>query len=91
MAKWHVIPSPTDPDMLAVKCHYEYGELHPEYLVADNLPIEDARMIAAAPELLEALEEVVANAVKNYEGSMDVYPEAIEVARAALAKAKGGA
>lgn len=43
---WQVIPSPTDPEMFAVQG---------VYLVADNLPIEDARLIAAAPALLEAL------------------------------------
>lgn len=45
---WRVIPSPTDPEMSAVQG---------VYLVADNLPIEDANLIAAAPALIEALEE----------------------------------
>jgi hypothetical protein len=49
----------------------------------------NAYLIAAAPDLLEALEEIVVNAVKNYEGSMDIYPEAIDAARAAIRKAKG--
>lgn len=53
MIKWHVIPSATDPDMFAVKSHYECGELYPEYIVADNLPIEDARLIAASPEMFD--------------------------------------
>lgn len=47
---WEVIVSPTDPEMYAVQgC----------YLVADCLPIEDARLIAAAPDLLEALKLAV--------------------------------
>jgi hypothetical protein len=50
----------------------------------------NARLIAAAPLMYEALEEIVNNVVKNYEGSMDIYPEAIAVARAALQAAKGG-
>jgi hypothetical protein len=50
----------------------------------------NAYLIAAAPDLLEALEEIVINAHKNYEGSMDIYPEAIEIAREAIRKAKGG-
>lgn len=48
-SQWEVIVSPTDPEMYAVKG---------VYLVADCLPIEDARLIAAAPELLEALEAI---------------------------------
>ena len=49
----------------------------------------NAHLIAAAPELYEALEEIVENAVVYYEGSMDIYSEAIENARNALAKARG--
>jgi len=49
----------------------------------------DARLIAAAPLMYQALEEIANNAVKNYEGSMDIYPEAIAVARDALKAAKG--
>ena len=45
---WKVLPSPTDRGMYAVAG---------AYLVADRLPLEDADMIAAAPCLLEALQE----------------------------------
>lgn len=45
--QWRVIQSPTDPEMYAVEGIY---------LVADNLPVEDADLIPAAPEMLEALE-----------------------------------
>lgn len=41
---WVVVASPTDAEMCAVRGLY---------LVADLLPVEDARLIAAAPELLE--------------------------------------
>lgn len=49
-----------------------------------------ALLFAAAPDLLDALEEIVNNAVVNYEGSMDIYSEAVNAARAAIRKAKGG-
>ena len=56
----------------------------------DSEVIANGHMIAAAPLMHEALEEVVNNAVKNFEGSMDICPEAIAAARAALQSAKGG-
>ena len=61
-------------------------------LIADApfLACEVERLRELCGELVGALEEIVNNAVKNYEGSMDIYPEAISVARSALAKAKGG-
>lgn len=55
----------------------------------DCLEASDAHLIAAAPDLYEALEEIVENAVVYYEGSMDIYSEAIENARNAMAKARG--
>lgn len=45
---WAVVQSPTDPEMYAVEG---------VYLVADDLPIEDANMIAAAPMLRDELTE----------------------------------
>lgn len=45
----------------------------------------DARLIAAAPELLEALE----NLLKVHEGEGGTQHNAADMARAALAKAKG--
>ena len=78
----------------------EYGECVAEVvhgaenaaLIADApyLACEVERLRELCGELVGALEEIVNNAVKNYEGSMDIYPEAISVARSALAKAKGG-
>jgi len=46
---------------------------------------EDARLIAAAPELLEALE----NLLKVHEGEGGTQYNAADMARAAIAKAKG--
>lgn len=46
---WRVEVGVSDPEMYSVKG---------SYLVADYLPIEDARLIAAAPDLLEACEAV---------------------------------
>jgi hypothetical protein len=52
----------------------------------------NARLIAAAPDMLEALEEIVFNVTKNFEGSIEIRdPEAIEMAREAIRKAKGEA
>jgi len=49
----------------------------------------NAHLLVAAPDLLAALEEVVLNAHKNFEGGMDIHPEAIEIAHEAILKAKG--
>jgi len=74
-APWLVVPSPTDGEMSAVQG---------AYLVADKLPIEDARLIAAAPDLVDALQTLV--------GQRDGYfhtAAAWDAARAAIARALG--
>ena len=51
-----------------------------------NLGLKDAQLIAAAPDLLEALEELMT----CKQGELcDHYPAAYKKARAAIAKAKG--
>ncbi|HEX3941609.1 MAG TPA: hypothetical protein VHX11_09025 [Acidobacteriaceae bacterium] len=56
--------------------------------IANNLHAEaNARLIAAAPELLEALERLIARAGENLRGGM-MWSE-ITQAKAAIRKAKG--
>jgi len=64
------------------------GKIGGEWItVADQLDEGDARLIAAAPELLEALETVV-RALENISISWGAHHE-VETARAAIAKARG--
>ena len=54
--------------------------------------VANARLIAAAPELLEAIEETIQSVVINkMHDTIEISRDAIESLRAALAKAKGGA
>ena len=48
-------------------------------------------LIAAAPDMFEALEELVLQCSDEREGGLAMYLEAIEAAKSALAKAKGEA
>ena len=59
------------------------GSAHGEYSVVLDPDSADARLIAAAPELLEALEMVAAD---NTAGCL----ECIDLVMAAIARAKGG-
>ena len=56
------------------------------YLVADNLPLEDARLIAAAPDLLAACARML-NFITNTEGELGTTFECADLARAAIARA----
>lgn len=49
----------------------------------------DGRLIAAAPELLEALKEVAAGRLDHEHGLDDFHDRARAIARAAIAKAEG--
>lgn len=52
--------------------------------------LANARLIAAAPDLLEALEALkTANGANNFQGWHSSFEEAIAKANAAIAKAKG--
>lgn len=57
------------------------------YIVADDLPIEDARMISAAPDLYEALNAMLVE-FEIQESDGDLSPLFDQV-RAALRKARG--
>lgn len=76
---WRVEVGVSDPEMYSVKG---------SYLVADYLPIEDARLIAAAPVLLEALRKCL-NFIENTEGELGITLTSADAARAAIAKAEG--
>jgi len=71
---WEVIVDPKDPEVYAVQG---------VYLVAHNLPIEDARLIAAAPDLLKAVERMLGPV--GYANNNSITAQA----KAALAKARG--
>jgi len=66
---WRYVVDPSDDDE-------RYGPIYRE---------ADARLIAAAPELLEALE----NLLKVHEGEGGTQHHAGDMARAAISKAKG--
>lgn len=57
-----------------------------EYVVASDLPCEDAWLIAAAPELYAALDEMVS---AHERGAVVDGHAAIGLAKTALAKARG--
>lgn len=80
---WTVKPSPTDSEMMAV-----VGA----YLVADNLPIEDAALISAAPDMRDALKDMLSGwrYLRTYYGNLaGVGWDRCETsATAALAKAE---
>ena len=61
------------------------GSAHGEYDVVLNPDSANARLIASAPELLEALENLLA----VHEGEGGTKYHAGDIARAAIAKAKG--
>lgn len=74
-SNWTVQQSKSDPGTM---------EVRGAYLVADHLPIEDANLIAAAPDLYDALRTITGFMDKHFRGA-----EAVEDAKAALAKARG--
>ena len=75
-AAWEVITSPTDAEMSAV---------HGVYLVADNLPLDDAQLIAAAPYLLAALQSLLTLHIAHHNAIEHAH------ARKVIARATGAA
>lgn len=59
-------------------------------VIAREVEADDARLIAAAPELLEALARIAKAEVDGLDGARDsiVLERAIKIARAAIAKAQ---
>lgn len=56
---------------------------------SDTLSIADARLIAAAPDLLEALQALLVRVTKGYDGLPQGH--GVRIAAAAIAKATGSA
>jgi hypothetical protein len=56
---------------------------------SDTLSISDARLIAAAPDLLEALQALLVRVTKGYDGLPQGH--GVRIAEAAIAKATGSA
>ena len=75
---------PTRPDIVAdcgLICSLEYGPDEGE---------ANARLIAAAPDLLEALNRLVCGFTENIDGE-ELYGDWIQIAEEAIAKAEGRA
>ena len=93
---WIATPTtgnPNNPETLRMDIVTTTGEWTPAFIAGDILP-EDARLIAAAPDLLSALEAMTK---ANVERVQSDYPPSwsaekdseVIAARAAIAKAKG--
>ena len=76
--------NPHNPNSLRMDIVTTTGEWTPAFIAGDILP-EDARLIASAPELLSALESLVA----DFERIIGRPIEAEHEAKAVIAKAKG--
>jgi hypothetical protein len=84
---WRVTADPADTEMYAVAG---------AYAVAGNLPIEDANLIAAAPDMEEAITMLLRD-IAEYERINNLSPspgkadawQSVTCAKAALAKARG--
>lgn len=81
---WRVVPTAPDDALSCIPVAKRDGEV-----VADVEPLDDAddnaRLIAAAPELLEALTQMLVNSAFDGKSYRDCHKQAL----AAVAKAKG--
>lgn len=86
------------PDMLSfnattgVQESFVYPGDEERVCVRTSRPVEDARLMAAAPDLYEALEKLLTkfkNCMRAHKNDDDVIADATAFASAALAKARG--
>lgn len=88
---WSVENTASQSDRWMVMAPHPYSDAH-KYGVARGIEhADDAHLIAAAPELYEALATILANYV-DLLAEKDAYPETdsnVYYSRAALAKARG--
>ena len=72
---------------------FVYGPSFPEHSEVGRRSLANARLIAAAPELLDALQALVSATERVSVGdySEETHDMAVSKARAAIAKATGGA
>jgi len=95
-SKWHVGEPIMRRDSIGICQAWSDGEESGEETIAEVLTtpddnktaLEQARLIAAAPELLEALKMFVAEYEGNGHDERELRPE-MKAARAAIAKATG--
>jgi hypothetical protein len=85
---WHLAKDPSD------KCLY-VADIHGRRVAFPYGPISNARLIAAAPDLLEACRGICAMIYRDKNGDeridLDQYEEAERQCRRAIAKAQGRA
>ncbi len=88
---WHILSNPR-PNDLHPMVSIAAGEDRRECIVCNSCNPEDAKLIAAAPELLETVNRVVA-LVNDYEMGVAEreikWEAAMQIAHSAIAKAEG--
>lgn len=82
----HLCPSHDNLSILTVSLEYNDDDGEPTYFGSVYKP-EDASLISAAPDMYYALKSMISKA--NKQNWDDNYPEQLEQARIAIAKAEG--